>query len=110
MININRRLNRLFLVLAPLVLTACASQSGIWVKSGTTPLQFNQDNYACLQESQQPFGYGQGGYGWGGGIGAGWGPGWGGFNGYSGVQTNQELYSACMRARDYSWQPDTASK
>jgi hypothetical protein len=30
----------------------------------------------------------------------------GGYNGYSGMQTNQELYSVCMKARGYSWQPD----
>jgi hypothetical protein len=35
--------------------------------------------------------------------------GMGGYNGYSGVQTNQELYSACMKARGYSWQPDKSS-
>jgi len=88
------RIYKLSFVFAPLILFACATQSGTWVKSDTAPLQFNQDNYACLQESQQPFGWGQGGYGWG--------------NGYSGVQTNQELYSACMKARGYSWQPDKA--
>ena len=95
------RLYKSSLLLIPLILVACATQSGIWVKSDVTALQFNQDNYACLQESQQPFGFGQGGYGWG--------PGWGGFNGYSGVQTNPELYSACMKARGYSWQADKAA-
>ena len=86
------------MILLPLILAACATQSGMWVKRDATALQFNQDNYTCLQESQQPFGFGQGGYGWG--------PGLGGFNGYSGVQTNPELYSACMKARGYSWQAD----
>jgi len=101
------RLNQFFLAFLSLTLFACAAQSGIWVKSDVAPLQFNQDNYACLQESQQPFGYGQGGYGWGNA----WGPRWGGYNGYSGVQTNQELYAACMKARGYSFQPDkTLSK
>jgi hypothetical protein len=29
----------------------------------------------------------------------------------AGVQTNQELYAACMKARGYNWQPDkTLSK
>jgi hypothetical protein len=103
----NIPLNRFSLTLFPLILFACATQPGIWVKSDVAPMQFNQDNYACLQESQQPFGYNQGAYGWRNG----WGPGWGGFNGYSGVQTNQELYAACMKARGYSWQPDkTVSK
>jgi hypothetical protein len=103
----NMRLNQFFLALLSLTLFACVAQSGIWIKSDVAPLQFNQDNYACLQESQQPFGYGQGGYGWGNG----WGSRWGGYNGYSGVQTNQELYAACMKARGYSWQPDkTLSK
>lgn len=96
------RLHKSCLSLLPLALFACATQSGIWVKSNVTPLQTNQDNYACLQESQQPFGWSQGGYGWGNG----WGPGWGGYSGYFGVQTNQELYSACMKARGYNWQPD----
>lgn len=94
------RLYKYCLSLLSLTLFACASQSGVWVKNDTAPLQFNQDNYACLQESQQPFGWSQGGYGWG--------PGWGGYSGYSGVQTNQELYSACMKARGYNWQPDKA--
>ena len=96
------RLRNLYLSSLIMILASCATQSGVWIKSGIAPLQFNQDNYACLQESQQPYGYAQGGYGWGNG----WGPGWGGYNGYSGVQTNQELYSACMKARGYSWQPD----
>lgn len=101
------RLNKPSIALLPLSLFACATQSGIWVKSDMAPLQFNQDNYACLQESQQPYGYNQGAYGWGNG----WGPRWVGYNGYSGVQTNQELYAACMKARGYQWQPDkTLSK
>jgi hypothetical protein len=87
--DVNNRLYKFPSLLLALTLFACATQSGIWVKGDVTPLQFNQDNYACLQESQQPYGYSQGGYGWGNG----WGPGWGGYNGYSGVQTNQELYS-----------------
>jgi hypothetical protein len=102
---INMRPYKFLLLLMSATLFACATQSGVWVKNDTAPLQFNQDNYACLQESQQPYGYAQGGYGWGNG----WGPGWGGYNGYSGVQTNQELYSACMKARGYSWQPDKVS-
>jgi hypothetical protein len=101
-IGVNMRLNKFPLLLIPATLFACATQSGLWVKSDVTPLQLNQDNYTCLQESQQPYGYSQGGYGWG-NI---WGPGWGGYGGYSGVQTNQELYSACMKARGYSWQSD----
>ena len=92
------RLRNLYLAPLIMILASCATQSGIWVKSDVAPLQFNQDNYACLQESQQPYGYAQGAYGWG--------PRWGGYNGYSGMQTNQELYSACMKARGYSWQPD----
>ena len=92
------RLYKSSMLLMPLFLAACATQSGIWFKSDVTPLQFNQDNYACLQESQQPFGFGPGVYGWG--------PAWGGYGGYSGVQTNPELYSACMKARGYSWKTD----
>ena len=101
------RLNKFSIALLPIALFACAIQSGIWVKSDVAPLQFYQDNYACLQEAQQPYGYNQGSYGWGNS----WGRGWGGNNGYSGVQTNQELYVACMKARGYNWQPDkTLSK
>ena len=95
---INMRLRNLYLSPLIMILASCATQSGLWVKPDVTPLQFNQDNYTCLQESQQPYGFNQGGFGWG--------PGWGGYNGYSGVQTNPELYSACMKARGYSWQPD----
>ena len=104
---VKNRLYKFPLFLLPLTLVACATQSGTWVKSDVVQLQFNQDSYACLQESQQPFGYSQGGCRWGNG----WGPGWSGYNGYSGVQTNQELYAACMKARGYNWQPDkTLSK
>lgn len=91
-------MNKKSLLLMLFSLAGCATQSGTWIKTGITQLQFNQDNYACLQEAQQPFGYSQGSYGWG--------PAWGGWNGYSGVQTNPELYSACMKARGYYWQPD----
>lgn len=83
-----------------LMLGACASQSGLWLKDDASQLQVDQDKYACLQQAQQPYGYSDGGFGWG--------PGWGGFNAYSGVQTNQELYAACMKARGYRWQPDKA--
>ena len=92
------RLRNLYLSPLIMILASCATQSGLWVKSDVTPLQFHHDYYTCLQESQQPYGFNQGGFGWG--------PGWGGYNGYSGVQTNPELYSACMKARGYSWQPD----
>ena len=81
-----------------LMLVACASQSGLWLKDNSSQIEVDQDNYACLQQAQQPYGYSDGGFGWG--------PGWGGFNAYSGVQTNQALYSACMKARGYRWQPD----
>ena len=82
------------------MLGACATQSGLWLKDNSSQLQVDQDKYVCLQQSQQPYGYSDGGFGWG--------PGWGGFNSYSGVQTNQELYAACMKARGYRWQPDKA--
>ena len=98
----NRFYLRTLLASLCLMLGACASQAGLWLKDNSTQLQVDQDNYACLQQSQQPYGYSDGGLGWG--------PGWGGFNAYSGVQTNQELYSACMRARGYRWQPDNPAK
>lgn len=87
-----------------LLLGACAGPAGVWVKNGVSQLQVDQDNYACLQESQQTYGYSQGGYGWDGGFGGGWGGGWGGgVSGYTGQATNPQLYSACMKARGYNW-------
>ena len=88
-------------VLATLMLVACATPAGDWVKDNTQPLQVDQDKYACLKDAQQPFSYLSGSPGWG----PGWAPGWGAASGYAGVQTNQELYRACMKARGYSWQP-----
>jgi hypothetical protein len=88
------------MLLATLLLGGCAVPAGDWVKDSTQPLQVDQDKYACLQEAQQPFSYLSGSPGWG----SAWGPGWGGASGYAGVQTNPELYRACMRARGYSWQ------
>lgn len=65
-------------------------------------LESDQDKYTCLKDSQQPYGYVDGNFG-----GGGWGWGWGGMsNGYSGVRTNHELYTACMKAKGYQWQPD----
>jgi hypothetical protein len=78
------------------MLGACATQSGLWLNDNSSQLQVDQDQYVCLQQSQQPYGYTSGGFGWG------------GFNAYSGVQTNQELYAACMKASGYRWQPDKA--
>jgi hypothetical protein len=63
--SLNNRLYKFPSLLLTLTLFACATQSGTWVKSDVAPLQFNQDNYACLQESQQPYGYSQGSLGWG---------------------------------------------
>jgi hypothetical protein len=86
------------------ILVGCAAPAGDWIKDNTQPLQVDQDKYACLKEAQQPYSYLSGSPGWGSAWGPGWGPGWGGVSGYAGVQTNQELYRACMRARGYSWQ------
>ena len=92
-------------VLATLMLVGCATPRGDWVKDNTQPLQVDQDKYACLKDAQQPFSYMSGSPGWGSGWGPGWGPGWGAASGYAGVQTNPELYRACMKARGYTWQP-----
>ena len=92
-------------VLVTLMLVGCATPAGDWVKDNTQSLQVDQDKYACLKDAQQPFSYLSGAPGWGQGWGPGWGPGWGATSGYAGVQTNQELYRACMKARGYSWQP-----
>jgi hypothetical protein len=87
------RCYKLGLMAFALVLGACASPAGTWMKNGATQLQVDQDSYTCLRQAQQPYGYSLGGYGWRG-------------NGESfGVGTNQELYKACMRAQGYSWQP-----
>ena len=102
MIKLNIRLNhgdpmrcyKLSAFALVLALGACASPSGVWVKNGTLQLQVDQDTYACLQQSQQPYSFGGGGFGWG------------GYNESSGVQTNPQLYAACMRARGYVWQPN----
>ena len=95
----------IFLVahIATSLLVGCAVPSGDWVKDSAQPLQVDQDKYACLKEAQQPFSYLSGSPGWG----SGWGGGAGGgaASGYAGVQTNQELYRACMKARGYTWQP-----
>jgi len=95
-----QRLNSNFLNFAKILLYfptcllgACAAQPGIWVKDSSTTLQLDQDKYACLQEAQQPYGYSDGGIGWG----------YGGMGGYSGVKTNQELFTSCMKARGYQW-------
>ena len=77
-----------------LVVGACATPAGTWIKNGATQLQLDQDSYTCLRQAQQLYGYGVGGYGWRG-------------NGESfGVSTNKELYAACMKAQGYSWQPN----
>ncbi len=94
--------SKLLIVLLGSVFVGCATQQGVWVKANSVPLQVDQDKYACLQQSQQPYGYSTGGFGWE--------PGWGGFNGYSGMQTNPDLYSACMKAGGYYWQPDMPPK
>ena len=39
------------------MLVGCAAPVGDWVKDSAQPLQVDQDKYACLQESQQPFSY-----------------------------------------------------
>jgi len=96
-----RLIKSLSLLLTTLLL-ACAAPAGNWVRDNSLPLQVDQDKYACLQQAQQPYGYTTGGFGWG--------PGWGGFNGYSGVETNPELYSACMKARGYTWVLDNPQK
>ena len=96
----NVRYQNLALILLLLLLGACASNAGVWVKDHSAPLQVDQDKYVCLQESQQPYGYDNSAFGRG--------PyGWGGYGGYSGNRTNQELYSACMKAKGYHWEAET---
>lgn len=93
----NKYLSKNTIALALIMwLIGCAAPVGDWVKDSTQPLQVDQDKYACLQQAQQPFSYMSGS------------PGWGATSGYAGVQTNQELYRACMKARGYTWQPGLA--
>ena len=87
-------------LMAITILVGCVAPVGDWVKESTQPLQVDQDKYACLKEAQQPFSYLSGSPGWG----PGWGLARGVASGYAGVQTNQELYRACMKARGYIWQ------
>lgn len=75
-------------VLFGLLTIIASGPNMVWVKSGSTQMDFNQDKYACMQESQQPV---SGGY----------------YNRYggsasSGVRTNQNLFNACMEARGWS--------
>jgi hypothetical protein len=95
-------------LIAITMLVGCAAPAGDWVKDSAQPLQVDQDKYACLQQAQQPFSYLRGSPGGGSGWGPGWGSGWGAASGYAGLQTNQELYRACMKARGYTWQPGSA--
>jgi len=89
---ISKLKDKIFLLAITFALSACAS-NGRWTKAGIPTLEQDQDQYACLKEAQQPFGYADGGPGW-----------WGApYNTYSGVQTNEKLYSACMKARGYQW-------
>jgi hypothetical protein len=81
-----------------LALGACASPSGVWVKSGALQREVDQDRYTCPQQSQQPYSFGGGGFGWG------------GYNESSGVQTNPDLYAACMKASGYVWQPSVPAQ
>lgn len=94
-----RQTKHIFLLplMALTILVGCAAPAGDWVRDSTQPLQVDQDKYACLKEAQQPYSYLSGSPGWG--------PGWGATSGYAGVQTNPELYHACMKARGYMWQP-----
>lgn len=60
----------------------------LWVKRGATTEEFNEDKYACLQQSQQ---FASGSY-----------SGIYGATSNSGMTTNITLYSACMNAKGYS--------
>jgi hypothetical protein len=85
---------KVFFIFLIFLLAACVSQPGTWVKDSSSSLQVDQDKYTCLREAQQPYGYSDGSLGWGLG---------GGYSGYLGVRTNQELLSACMKAKGYQW-------
>jgi len=75
------------------VLAGCAPM--VWTKPGGTQSEFAEDNYQCLQESQQRQGRAQ-------------------LNRYGGaaidtVETNAGLYSACMNARGWYLGQQTGS-
>lgn len=72
-------------------LSGCAQQQYWWYRSDVSQQQADQDTYACMQEAQQRVSSA-------------------GYNAYGGgaqsrVVTNPTLYSACMRARGYTYQP-----
>jgi hypothetical protein len=70
-----------------IALSACAQQK-TWLKPGAGPDDFNQDKYACMQQSQQP-------------NSAAYVNSYGGFSN-SGIITNNNLFGACMNARGWA--------
>jgi hypothetical protein len=75
-----------FAVLFGLLTVIASGPNMVWVKRGSTQQDFNQDKYACMQQSQQPYYDRAGAYS------------------SSGVNTNMNLYNSCMEARGWSLQ------
>ena len=81
------RKGRLLLVLSALVLLGCASQQ-YWTKRVSfSQDDFNKDNFECLQQSQRP-------------VSSSYSDQYGGSSS-STVETNYELYNACMYAKGW---------
>jgi hypothetical protein len=80
-----------------LCLASCAQQpQALWLKPGAAPDDFNQERYACLQQSQQPNSTAY-------------------LNRYGGaanssIITNDGLYTACMSSRGWALTPLTDLK
>jgi hypothetical protein len=79
------------LVIVMAALCGCANQQYLWYKYGSTRQTFGQDQYACLQESQQRV---QSAY-----VGP-----YGG-SASDNVRTNVGLFNACMTARGWELRP-----
>jgi hypothetical protein len=77
------------------VLSACAQQT-IWLKPGAQADEFNQDKYACMQQSQQP-------------NSSAYVNRYGGFSN-SGMITNGNLFGACMNASGWILTPVADAK
>jgi len=79
------------------LLISCSQQpQALWLKPGAAPDDFNQERYACLQQSQQPNSTAY-------------------LNRYGGaanssIITNDGLYSACMSSRGWALTPLTDLK
>lgn len=86
-----RNLNAYFFFLVMLSILFCCSPKLYWQKPNSTEDDFNRDKYECMREAQQPNSSSvinlYGGYA------------------NSGMHTNMELATTCMRARGWRLEP-----